>query len=377
MNTVAQVFGAIVASFATVHVATKDPQSLEGTYRGFHLLGLLASSLTGYLGTIAAFDASWWAFLAGLGPVAIAALVLFVRHEYRHCALLKAAERYLTLSPLGTLTESTTFSEAVSIALQQYGLTDASRLTRFSFDTLQRAFATTSLRLGRWLSYAEFRAECTSSSALHGDYDFGAKAALLVFVDPTAAIQCRRWFVEYSVLLKPAYSLKGMELVDLIRFIWKSGVLDRGIQLDCTLRAFKCLESEPMMAKSLCVALLCEHPDDIWIHRQLFSKLAYLGRELKLESIVPHETLDIAQWYAPGSKKECQFCKYRPPASQPARMRFFRSALAQSIQFFRSPYCKICRVETLEKLKVEDGPPARLDEQLHEETPLSGIATQA
>ncbi|PJF19028.1 hypothetical protein PSACC_01161 [Paramicrosporidium saccamoebae] len=126
MNIVAQVFGAIVASFAIVHVATKDSQSLEGTYRGFHIVGLLAYSLAGYLGTIAALDASWWAFLAGLGPVAIATSVLLVRCKYRHRALLKAAERYLALSPCGTLTEGIACNEAVSIALRQYGLTDAS-----------------------------------------------------------------------------------------------------------------------------------------------------------------------------------------------------------------------------------------------------------
>lgn len=115
MHILAQIFGALVAAYVTRRIATKDLASLEDTLWGLHYLDLFVTALIGYFGVVAAFDAPWWSFLAGLGLVLFWSAVLLGRCLHRRHALRKLAERYISLCPHGTLTSTTDFSEAVSV----------------------------------------------------------------------------------------------------------------------------------------------------------------------------------------------------------------------------------------------------------------------
>jgi hypothetical protein len=196
-----------------------------------------------------------------------------------------------------------------------------------------------------------------------------------VFVDPPAVIQSRRWLWEYTVLLKKSYSLKEMELVNLIRFIWKSQILDREIQLDCTQRAFETFKTKPKMAKTLCLTLLNEHPDDAWVHRQLFSKLASLGR-IKVDSIIPLERLNMARWHAQGNERECLVCGDKPLEKPSKLEKFVPNFLKRSIQNFRSRDCGFCHLDTLEDLMIENNVPGGSGGH-QDGTPLDEVIVQA
>jgi hypothetical protein len=373
MHIVAQIFGAIIAAYATRHVAIKDLASLEGTYWGLHYLDLLATALAGYFGVVAALDAPWWAFLAGLGPVIVWSGVLLGRILHRRHASRKLAEQYLEVCPQGTLTPTTNFVEAVSIALHRCRLTDASRLIHFPFDALKRVFATR-VHLTGWLNFEDFRSECTAFWAFGDKCDMRARAGLFAFVDPSAVIQSRRWLREYAVLWKRSYSLKGTDLVNLIRLIWKNRILDRAIQLDCTRRALGSFKTKPRLAKTLCLTLCSEHPDDVWVKDRLLPKLDCL-KGFDPKPVDPLEELDIASWDVQGGERECLICRSRPANSFDLR-KLFRKHFGKLPRNFRSRYCEACRLDTLEDLE-EEAEMLQRSGGHQDDTPLDGVIVQA
>jgi hypothetical protein len=201
-----------------------------------------------------------------------------------------------------------------------------------------------------------------------------ARAGLFAFVDPSAVIQSRRWLREYAVLWKRSYSLKGTDLVNLIRLIWKNRILDRAIQLDCTRRALGSFKTKPRLAKTLCLTLCSEHPDDAWVKDRLLPKLDCL-KGFDPKPVDPLEELDIASWDIQGSGRECLVCRDRPVGKLSRLERLLRIVSTRLYEKLRPHHCSLCHLDTLEDLKIEDDVPGGADGQ-RQQVPLSGIVVE-
>jgi hypothetical protein len=118
--------------------------------------------------------------------------------------------------------------------------------------------------------------------------------------------------VDYVDIMKLYGTLESGELVDLVRFMWASPVLDRATRLGCTLGALGRLADG--QKKALCLALMQLHAPDIWVSSELARYLdSYEG--VVTSELVNTDELHLGLWRVPGNDCECRLCGYKPPGS--------------------------------------------------------------
>jgi hypothetical protein len=186
-----------------------------------------------------------------------------------------------------------------------------------------------------WLNYEEFKSECLFGITIRNIEAFSKSAINLLLVDVPDIERCQLWFTEYGLILNLSKELEKMNLVNLLRFMWKCDLLDQTIRRDCTLDAASRLEKK--LAKILSVALRQEHPNDEWIEKNL---KRYRENAVNIEGakIEPVENLQLKLWYIPGKVAGCRLCRYRLPQKS------IVSKIIQSMCYQIIPYARCCAV---------------------------------
>jgi hypothetical protein len=77
------------------------------------------------------------------------------------------------------------------------------------------------------LSFKDFKTECKSVMSYPDSSDIGEMAALLAFVKPSEIKQCQKRHIECGKVTKRFNTLRGLELVDMVRFLWKWDLFDQ------------------------------------------------------------------------------------------------------------------------------------------------------
>jgi hypothetical protein len=218
---------------------------------------------------------------------------------------------------------------------------DASCVPRLPITSLKRAFVAHSSK-HIWLNPTEFRAECLGVIAYGEIGHFGELGGLLLFVQPAKAARCRRWFVKCSIVLDLIISTKGDDLVDVVRFAWKSKVLNPPLKYELTRNAFHRLDTA--RAKFLEYFLVEEHPKDTWVKKYLPPAKDTLaprkGQFRKLEEL----TLEL--WHLEGDIEECQMCGFRPRKGPVLWETFYRKA---RFVFRFTRLCTRCNNRTMKR----------------------------
>ncbi|PJF19218.1 hypothetical protein PSACC_00957 [Paramicrosporidium saccamoebae] len=167
-----------------------------------------------------------------------------------------------------------------------------------------------------WLSKEAFVAECVQGITFRDESKFRERAALLILTEPFVSSECRRWFVEYVILLKLIFSAQEDKLVDLIRYMWQSEVLNAEVRIDCTISVFDRLKLKKRRVMTLCLALEAEKPGEPWIKREIPRYKAFCGNVQGLE-ITALAELHMSLWYTDGDTWKCRLCGYRSPDTWP------------------------------------------------------------
>jgi hypothetical protein len=184
---------------------------------------------------------------------------------------------------------------------------DAFYISRLPLFSLQRIHATHSIER-QGLSLAEFRTECLSAVAYRDISGFGEMASLLLFVQPAKAARCRRWFVTCAIVLELFINSKDDELVDVVRFVWKTRLLCPTLKYELTRNALYRLKTAH--AKYLCHLLVQENAQDTWIKSHpALSENAQAPPDGRFKKI---NELTLKDWHLAGDLEECRLCGYRP-----------------------------------------------------------------
>jgi hypothetical protein len=199
----------------------------------------------------------------------------------------------------------------------------------------------------QWLGYEEFVSVCLEDVVVGDIQSFRDKAGIILFVKPTESDRCCQWFVEYVDIMQLYVSLEGGKLVDLVRLMWVSPVLDRATRLGCTLGALDHLTDG--QKKALCLALMQLHAPDIWISSELARYLD--SYESVTASDLDHTgELHLGLWRMPGNVHECRLCTYRP-----ANISSLWKHLPRWVEKYYLMvwgHCEACRVNALDRYPV-------------------------
>jgi hypothetical protein len=194
----------------------------------------------------------------------------------------------------------------------------------------------------QWLRYEEFVSVCLEDVVVGDIQSFRDKAGIILFVKPVEADRCCQWFVDYIDIMKLNGTLEGGELVDLVRFMWASPVLDRATRLGCTLGALDRLTDG--QKKALCLALMQLHAPDIWVSSELARYLdSYEG--VVASELVNTNELHLGLWCMPGNVHECRLCTYRPSNSSSLWKRLPR--WVEKCYLIIWGHCEACRINAL------------------------------
>jgi hypothetical protein len=133
-------------------------------------------------------------------------------------------------------------------------------------------------------------------------------AALLLFVDPLTITKCQEWHIACGRVTKKFETLEELELVDMVRFLWKWDLFSQETRWDYTMNAMGRLESG--LTDDLRSALSRTYPNDEWILER-FPRESVPLRALNA-GMAPHENLTLDSYYSAGNSEECRICSYRP-----------------------------------------------------------------
>ncbi|PJF17854.1 hypothetical protein PSACC_02332 [Paramicrosporidium saccamoebae] len=233
-----------------------------------------------------------------------------------------------------------------SIAIHRYGGIDTAHVHHLPLSSLQ-SVASSRPPQSQWLSRVEFEAECSRGITVRNSRDFAKRAILLLLVDSTEVAGCREWFVENAMLWKFFREFRDMDLVNLVRLLWKDGKFDQETRRDCTLAAASRLSKD--LAKALCVALTAEHPQDGWIESNL-KRHRENGAETVALEIELAADIHLKLWYVPGTIAECRLCGYRLPKKHRV-LAFAQYIFHQVARYTRR--CGICRNRAVGLLPFE------------------------
>jgi hypothetical protein len=210
------------------------------------------------------------------------------------------------------------------MALRRHGGIEISRVPLLPIPSLQRIIATRTSEL-RGLNPTEFKMYCLDAFNCLDMSRFHQMAGLLLFVWPTEAAKCRRWHVRNALALNLFIESDDDELVDVVRLIWKTGVLTQALKHDLTLNALYRLGKN---ANHLWYLLNEEHAGDAWIRARLPASVidAQAPPSNRLKRI---EELTLECWYLAGERpvplettckswryvirytRQCKTCDYR------------------------------------------------------------------
>jgi hypothetical protein len=194
----------------------------------------------------------------------------------------------------------------------------------------------------QWISHNEFVTMCLDSRMIGEMEEFVKKAGIVLFVKPSEAYRCRQWFMEYTVTMGLYNTLEDGDLVDLVRFMWISPIIDRATQINCTLGALGRLPIE--QRKALCLAVTRLHASDIWVSSELARYLdSYEG--VTANDLDHTGELHLGLWYVAGDSYECRLCSYKPPNRSNSWGALFRQLGKCSLKAWN--YCKSCSINAL------------------------------
>jgi hypothetical protein len=86
--------------------------------------------------------------------------------------------------------------------------------------TMRRVFEARLIE-SQHLSIDDFQRECFYKVSLDTLETFKENAGLIVYVGPSEAASCRRWFVECSKVLENSSTAQDLDLVNVTRYIWR------------------------------------------------------------------------------------------------------------------------------------------------------------
>jgi hypothetical protein len=115
MDVAVKVIGATCAVIAGCIASTRDLKDFEGHKKWYSYTKLVVWSGLVYGGYLGALGVSSWALGSGAAPAMVPACILVVRYFVRRHMLNKLGKHYADQYPLSTLTEDTSFEQALSV----------------------------------------------------------------------------------------------------------------------------------------------------------------------------------------------------------------------------------------------------------------------